>query len=172
MPEHVLLLLRASHLRTRQRIASSVKSSKCCEFVSGMRGLSGDAWRQNRAFNSSRNVISCLRSKSVITTRCQVCLARWIAANMSFNTARSPKACGIVRVRRRSSRNKRSKRLVVRVARRCATGRRSALHRPRNRHQSSAWRWATRAARCCGTLQRRSRPSSGSKRDRPPRPRP
>jgi hypothetical protein len=44
--------------------------------------------------------------------------ARISAAYISFKTARSPKACGITLVRRRSSPNSRSSRLVVRIARR------------------------------------------------------
>jgi len=43
-------------------------------------------------------------------------------ANIRFVTARSPNVCGIVWVRRRSSPNCRSSKLVVRVARRYAIG--------------------------------------------------
>jgi hypothetical protein len=54
-------------------------------------------------FRCSRSWSICFTSNSVITTRRQLSLARIRAAYMSFNTARSPNACGIVLVRRRSS---------------------------------------------------------------------
>src|SRR5262249_10795732 len=44
------------------------------------------------------------------------------APNISFRTARSPKALGMILRRRRSSTNKRSSRFVVRIARRWVTG--------------------------------------------------
>jgi len=74
----------------------------------------------NSVFSSS----ICLSSSSLMTNRRQVWLARAKAANISFKTARSPKACGMVLVRRRSSPNSRSRRLVVRIAWRWAMGRR------------------------------------------------
>src|SRR3954452_9983125 len=50
--------------------------------------------------------------------------ARISAAYISFRTARSPKAWGITLVRRRSSPNSRSSRLVVRITRRWPSGKR------------------------------------------------
>src|SRR3954471_21351950 len=50
--------------------------------------------------------------------------ARISAANISLRTAFSPKPLGMIFSRRRSSTNRRSRRFVVRVARRCGTGRR------------------------------------------------
>jgi hypothetical protein len=50
--------------------------------------------------------------------------ARISAAYISLSTARSPKACGMTLVRRRSSPNNRSSMLVVRITRRCASGKR------------------------------------------------
>src|SRR5437773_10892301 len=46
------------------------------------------------------------------------------AAYISFRTGRSPKACGMIFVRRRSSRKRRSSKFVVRIARRCRSGKR------------------------------------------------
>src|SRR5436309_7123615 len=46
------------------------------------------------------------------------------AAYMSFRTGRSPKACGMIFVRRRSSRKSRSSRFVVRITRRWRSGKR------------------------------------------------
>ena len=48
-----------------------------------------------------------------MTTRRQPWLARMSAAYMSFSTARSPNACGMTFVRRRSSPNSRSSKLVA-----------------------------------------------------------
>ncbi len=45
-------------------------------------------------------------------------------ACIGFSTARSPNAFGMILRRRRSSTNKRSSKLVVRIARRCVTGNR------------------------------------------------
>jgi mRNA interferase MazF len=50
--------------------------------------------------------------------------ARVIAPNISFKTAFSPNAFGMILSRRRSSTNRRSRRFVVRVARRWAIGNR------------------------------------------------
>src|SRR5262245_8688540 len=66
--------------------------------------------------------------------------ARISAAYISLSTARSPKACGMTLVRRRSSPNNRSSMLVVRIARRCASGkRRWAMHASKSscRHASA-----------------------------------
>src|SRR4029077_18215210 len=58
------------------------------------------------------------RSNSVTLTERHRSAARISAPNISFRTARSPKALGIILRRRRSSTNKRSSRFVVRIARR------------------------------------------------------
>ncbi len=50
--------------------------------------------------------------------------ARMSAPNISFKTARSPNAFGMILRRRRSSTNNRSSKFVVRIARRCVTGNR------------------------------------------------
>src|SRR5215218_1950012 len=50
--------------------------------------------------------------------------ARTRAPNISLSTAFSPKPLGMIFSRRRSSTNRRSRRFVVRVARRCVTGKR------------------------------------------------
>ena len=48
--------------------------------------------------------------------------ARIMAPNMSLRTAFSPKALGMILSRRRSSTNRRSRRFVVLIARRCVIG--------------------------------------------------
>src|SRR5215218_1875829 len=59
--------------------------------------------------------------------------ARTRAPNISLSTAFSPKPLGMIFSRRRSSTNRRSRRFVVRVARRCVTGkRRWAMHASRS----------------------------------------
>jgi hypothetical protein len=50
--------------------------------------------------------------------------ARITAAYIRLSTGRSPKACGTILVRHRSSRNRRSRRLVVRMTLRCRSGKR------------------------------------------------
>ena len=64
----------------------------------------------------------CSLSKCVTRTERQRSDARIIAPNISFRTALSPQALGMIFRRRRSSTNSRSRRLVVRIARRWFTG--------------------------------------------------
>src|SRR5207247_9146907 len=63
------------------------------------------------------------------------------AAYMSFSTGRSPKACGMIFVRRRSSRKSRSSRLVVRTTRRWRSGKqRWAMHASKSsRKHCTTW---------------------------------
>src|SRR5258705_11021333 len=70
------------------------------------------------------------------------------AAYISFSTGRSPKACGMIFVRRRSSRKSRSSRFVVRTTRRCRSGkRRWAMHASKSSEKHCTAVAATRCSR-------------------------
>jgi hypothetical protein len=66
--------------------------------------------------------------------------ARIIAAYTSFRTGRSPNACGMIFVRRRSSRKRRSRRLVVRITLRWRNGKRRCAMQA---SKSSVKHWTT-----------------------------
>ena len=101
---------------------------------------------RNSACSSVFSSSICLSSNSLMTNRRQDWLARARAANINFRTARSPKACGMILVRRRSSPNSRSSRFVVRMALRWAIGSR---------------RWAMQASSLQGRPRRQATPGRG-----------
>src|SRR5262249_19182219 len=79
------------------------------------------------SYSSSSSFLTaaiCRRSNSVTLTERHRSAARMSAPNISFKTALSPNAFGMILRRRRSSTKRRSSKFVVRMARRCATGNR------------------------------------------------
>ena len=74
------------------------------------------------SYSSSSSFLTAViwrRSKPVMPIGRHFSDARVIAANISFNAGLSPQALGITFMRRRSSPNRRSSRVVVRIALRC-----------------------------------------------------
>src|SRR5262249_32242383 len=77
------------------------------------------------SYSSSSSFLTaaiCRRSNSVTLTECHRSAARMSAPNINFKTALSPNAFGMILSRRRSSTKRRSSKFVVRIARRCVTG--------------------------------------------------
>jgi hypothetical protein len=137
--------LQRRSLGVRQRIpvryCVRVKARDC--WIFGWGGAGGrpiEVWYA--ASSSAWTASSWRRSKPVIVRPRQRSAARIMAPYISFRTAFSPNALGMILRRRRSSRSSRSSRFVVRGARRWVIGKRRWAMQASN----SFWKQARRSA--------------------------
>jgi len=118
-------------LKQPRELSTTVKSESCWITSTGRTRDSGA--RRAACARRGRDRVPANRSQLTLldspTVRRAPVGRRMTAAYISFSTGRSPKACGMIFVRRRSSRKRRSSKFVVRITRRWRSGkRRWAMH--------------------------------------------